>query len=74
MLERKTAYVPTLTAPEAIGETFQRHVRGGTPTPAMQQAERAFRLARVRHEGRIGVSSPVSGPARISGRDRRGST
>jgi imidazolonepropionase-like amidohydrolase len=46
MLEHKTAYVPTLTAPEAIGEYFQHHVRGGTPTPAMQQAERAFRLAR----------------------------
>jgi len=51
MLERKTAYVPTLTAPEAIGEYFQRHVRGGAPTPAMQQAERAFRLAR-----RLGVT------------------
>jgi imidazolonepropionase-like amidohydrolase len=46
MLEHKTAYVPTLTAPEAIGEYFQHHVRGGTPTPAMRQAERAFRLAR----------------------------
>ena len=51
MLERKTAYVPTLTAPEAIGEYFQHHVRGGTPTPGMQQAERAFRLAR-----RLGVT------------------
>jgi imidazolonepropionase-like amidohydrolase len=40
-----------LTAPEAIGEYFQHHVRGGTPTPAMQQAERAFRLAR-----RLGVT------------------
>jgi imidazolonepropionase-like amidohydrolase len=46
MLERRTAYVPTLTAPEAIGEYFQKHVRGGTPTPAMQQAARAFQLAR----------------------------
>jgi len=46
MLERGTAYVPTLTAPEAIGEYFQKHVRGGTPTPAMQQAARAFQLAR----------------------------
>jgi imidazolonepropionase-like amidohydrolase len=45
MLERRTAYVPTLTAPEAIGEYFQKHVRGGTPTPAMEQAARAFRLA-----------------------------
>jgi imidazolonepropionase-like amidohydrolase len=51
MLERKTAYVPTLTAPEAIAEYFQHHVRGGTPTPSMQQAERAFRLAR-----RLGVT------------------
>jgi imidazolonepropionase-like amidohydrolase len=46
MRERGTAYVPTLTAPEAIGEYFQKHVRGGAPTPSMQQAERAFRLAR----------------------------
>jgi imidazolonepropionase-like amidohydrolase len=50
MAERHTAYVPTLTAPEAIGEYFQKHVRGGTPTPAMQQAARAFQLAR-----RLGV-------------------
>ena len=46
MKERGTAYVPTLTAPEAIGEYFQKHVRGATPTPAMQEAARAFRLAR----------------------------
>jgi imidazolonepropionase-like amidohydrolase len=45
MLERHTGYVPTLTAPEAIGEYFQKHVRGGTPTPGMQEAARAFRLA-----------------------------
>jgi imidazolonepropionase-like amidohydrolase len=45
MVERHTAYVPTLTAPEAIGEYFQKHVRGGTPTPGMQEAARAFRLA-----------------------------
>jgi imidazolonepropionase-like amidohydrolase len=45
MLERHTAYVPTLTAPEAIGEYFQKHVRGGAPTPGMQEAARAFRLA-----------------------------
>jgi len=45
MLERRTAYVPTLTAPEAIGEYFQKHVRGGTPTPGMQEAARAFKLA-----------------------------
>jgi imidazolonepropionase-like amidohydrolase len=46
MAERGTAYIPTLTAPEAIGEYFQKHVRGGAPTPAMQQAAQAFRLAR----------------------------
>ena len=51
MLERHTAYVPTLTAPEATGEYFQHHVRGGPPTPAMAQAERAFRLAH-----RLGVT------------------
>jgi imidazolonepropionase-like amidohydrolase len=50
MKERGTAYVPTLTAPEAIGEYFQKHVRGGAPTPGMQEAARAFQLAR-----RIGV-------------------
>jgi imidazolonepropionase-like amidohydrolase len=50
MAERHTAYVPTLTAPEAIGEYFQKHVRGGAPTPAMQQAAHAFQLAR-----RVGV-------------------
>ena len=32
MAERGTAYMPTLTAPEAIGEYFQKHVRGGAPT------------------------------------------
>lgn len=46
MKERGTAYVPTLTAPEAIGEYFQKHVRGGAPTPAMREAARAFQLAR----------------------------
>jgi imidazolonepropionase-like amidohydrolase len=50
MAERHTAYVPTLTAPEAIGEYFQKHVRGGAPTPAMRQAAHAFQLAR-----RLGV-------------------
>ncbi|QGZ42540.1 imidazolonepropionase-like amidohydrolase [Pseudoduganella flava] len=46
MAERKVAYFPTLTAPEASGEYFQKHVRGGPPTPAMQAAARAFALAR----------------------------
>jgi len=51
MRERGAAYVPTLTAPEAIGEYFQKHARGGAPTAAMQQAARAFQLAR-----RLGVT------------------
>ncbi|MGX9219881.1 amidohydrolase family protein [Massilia varians] len=51
MKERGAAYIPTLTAPEATGEYFQKHVRGGAPTPAMQQAQRAFALAR-----KIGVT------------------
>ena len=46
MKERGTAFIPTLTAPESIGEYFQKHVRGGAPTPAMQEAARAFALAR----------------------------
>ena len=50
MAERGTALIPTLTAPEAIGEYFQKHVRGGAPTPSMQQAARTFQLAR-----RLGV-------------------
>jgi imidazolonepropionase-like amidohydrolase len=50
MAERGTAFIPTLSAPEAIGEYFQKHVRGGAPTPSMQQAARAFQLAR-----RLGV-------------------
>jgi imidazolonepropionase-like amidohydrolase len=50
MAERGTAFIPTLSAPEAIGEYFQKHVRGGPPTPSMQQSARAFQLAR-----RLGV-------------------
>lgn len=46
MAERHTVYVPTLTAPEAIGEYFQHYTRGGAPTTGMQQAMHAFQLAR----------------------------
>lgn len=46
MAERKVAYFPTLAAPEATSEYFQKHVRGGAPTPSMQAAARAFQLAR----------------------------
>lgn len=45
MIERRTAYIPTLTATEATSEYFQKHVRGGPPTPSMQAAAGAFRLA-----------------------------
>lgn len=58
MAERKVAFLPTLTAPEAIGEYFQKHVRGGAPTPAMTQAANAFRLAR-KHGVVIGNGSDV---------------
>ena len=46
MAERKVVYFPTLAAPEATSEYFQKHLRGGPPTPAMQAAARAFQLAR----------------------------
>ena len=46
MKSKGVAYVPTLTAPEATSEYFQKHVRGGTPTPSMAQAASAFKLAR----------------------------
>jgi imidazolonepropionase-like amidohydrolase len=46
MKDKGAAYVPTLTAPEATSQYFQHYVAGQTPpTPAMQAAERAFRLA-----------------------------
>jgi imidazolonepropionase-like amidohydrolase len=47
MAECKVAYFPTLAAPEATSEYFQKHVRGGPPTPSMQAAARAFQLART---------------------------
>jgi imidazolonepropionase-like amidohydrolase len=46
MKEKGAAYVPTLTAVEATSAYFQHYVPGQTPpTPAMVEAERAFRLA-----------------------------
>jgi len=58
MAERKVAFFPTLAAPEATSEYFQKHVRGGTPTPSMQAAARAFQLAR-RLGVQIGLGSDV---------------
>ncbi|MYN29261.1 amidohydrolase family protein [Duganella sp. CY42W] len=46
MAERHVAYFPTLTAPEATSEYFQKYQRGGPSTPSMQAAARAFALAR----------------------------
>lgn len=46
MAERHVAYFPTLTAPEATSEYFQKYQRGGPATPSMQAAARAFALAR----------------------------
>jgi imidazolonepropionase-like amidohydrolase len=45
MAARNIAYLPTLTAPAATSEYFQHYAPGGPPTPAMQTAARAFRLA-----------------------------
>lgn len=45
MKAKGTAYVPTLTAPEATSIYFQHYTPGQAPTPSMQAAERAFRLA-----------------------------
>jgi imidazolonepropionase-like amidohydrolase len=49
MAERHVAYFPTLTAPEATSEYFQKYQRSqwsSAPTPSMQAAARAFQLAR----------------------------
>ena len=46
MAEHKVAYLPTLTAEEAISEYFQHYTAGGPPTEIMQAAARAFRMAR----------------------------
>jgi len=46
MAEHHVAYLPTLTAEEAISEYFQHYSRGGPPSEIMQTAARAFQLAR----------------------------
>ena len=52
MKAKGVAYVPTLTASESTSTYFGGYVAGKTPpTPAMQAAERAFRLAQ-----RVGVT------------------
>jgi len=58
MAKRGVAYLPTLTAPEAIAEYFHGHEQGGEPSENMEAAARAFRLAR--EEGvTIGCGSDV---------------
>ncbi|HEY2032850.1 MAG TPA: amidohydrolase family protein [Rhizomicrobium sp.] len=46
MAEKAIAFLPTLTVAEAISEYFLGHTRGGAPTPRMEDAANAFRLAR----------------------------
>jgi imidazolonepropionase-like amidohydrolase len=46
MAQKGVALIPTLTAPESTSTYFAHYVAGQTPpTPAMANAERAFRLA-----------------------------
>src|SRR5579862_4309901 len=47
MAEKGVAYLPTLTAPEAIAEYFHGHARDASPTEQMETAARGFRLARA---------------------------
>jgi imidazolonepropionase-like amidohydrolase len=59
MAQRGVAFFPTLTASEATSTYFQGYVAGQTPpTPAMQAAERAFRLA-LNSGVTIGLGSDV---------------
>ena len=58
MAERGIAWLPTLTAPEAIAEYFHGHERDASPTEQMAVAQRGFGLAR--EEGvTIGCGSDV---------------
>jgi imidazolonepropionase-like amidohydrolase len=46
MAEKGIAFLPTLTVTEAISEYFHGYKRGGAPSPRMEDAANAFRLAR----------------------------
>jgi imidazolonepropionase-like amidohydrolase len=59
MAEKGIAFLPTLTAPEAISEYFHGYVAGKTePSAHMQLAEQGFRRA-VAHGVTIGCGSDV---------------
>jgi imidazolonepropionase-like amidohydrolase len=58
MAAKHIAYMPTLTAPAAVSEYFQHWTPGAPPTPSMQAAEHAFRLA-LAHGVIIGMGSDV---------------
>lgn len=45
MAQRGVAFLPTLTAEEAVSQYFQHYEPGQPPTPGMQQARAAFQLA-----------------------------
>ena len=59
MAKKGVAFLPTLTAPEAIGEYFFGYVAGKTePTAQMRLAEQGFRTA-LKHGVMIGCGSDV---------------
>ena len=58
MKARGVAYMPTLAAVEATSRYFQHWAPGAPPTPAMAQADRAFRTA-LRLGVEIGCGSDV---------------
>ena len=59
MAKKGVAFLPTLTAPEAIGEYFFGYVAGKTePTAQMRLAEQGFRTA-IKHGVTIGCGSDV---------------
>ncbi len=58
MAKNKVAFLPTLAADAAYAEYFNGWKPGHTPTPAMQQAARAFKLA-LENGVTIGLGSDV---------------
>jgi imidazolonepropionase-like amidohydrolase len=58
MAEKGTAFLPTLTAPEAISEYFHGHTADADPTESMALAAQGFRRA-LKHGVTIGCGSDV---------------